>query len=118
MAMSLLVVLLPKGSAAMWPQNISKEKATECSTYSVRRIEFTGNAHTRDRYVRRKITLSEGKPLSERDIERTIKNLNRLRRLEELTRADITIAYGVEDPETPAWHCFADIHIHVKEKKR
>jgi Surface antigen variable number repeat len=118
LAMSWLVVLLPDLAAAWWSQTISQEEPAECRTYSVRRIEFIGNDNTRDRIVRRRIAFSEGKTLSEQDIERTIKNLNRLKRLEKLKREDIEITYAVEDPATPGWHCFADILIRIKEKKR
>lgn len=118
LAMAWLVVLLPSLSLARWSQPTSQEANTKCRTYSVRRIEFIGNQNTRDRIVRRRITFSEGKALSEEDIQHTIKNLSRLKRLENLKREDIEINYAVEDLATPDWHCFADILIHVKEKKR
>ena len=116
--MPLLVVLLPYLPSARCSQTVSQEKAADCRTYPVRRIQFIGNENTRDRILRRRITFSEGKPLTEQDIERTIKKLNGLKRLEKLKREDIEIEYGVEDSATPGWHCFADILIHVKEKKR
>jgi len=118
MGMSLLVVLTQCLSSAKWSQAIGEEKPAECRTYAIRRIEFIGNENTRDRIVRRRITFSEGKTLTEKDIEQTIKNLNRLKRLEKLKRKDIEITYAVADPATPDWHCFADILIHLKEKKR
>jgi hypothetical protein len=38
--------------------------------------------------------------------------------MEKLKREDIEITWAVADPATPGWHCFADIPIPVKEKKR
>ena len=90
-AMPGLVVLFPNLSSARWSQTIAQEKTAECRTYAVRRIEFIGNENTRDRIVRRRIAFSEGKTLREKDIEQTIKNLNRLKRLEKLKRKDIEI---------------------------
>src|SRR5947209_1171889 len=101
---SLPVVLLPGLSSAEWSQTILQEKTSECRTYAVRRIECIGNEHTRDRIVWRRVTLSVGKTLSEEDIERTLKNLNRLKRLEKLKLEDIEIKYAVEDQATPALH--------------
>jgi len=118
MAISLLVVLLPYLSSAFCPQAIAQEKTAECRTYAVRRIEVTGNENTRDNIIRRRIVLSEGKTLAEKDIEQTLKNLNRLKRIERLKREDIETTYAVKDPATPDWHCFADILIRIKEKKR
>ena len=116
--MFLLTVLLPNSSSASSSQTISREKPAECRAYSVRRVEFIGNEDTGDRVLRRRIAFSEGKTLSERDIEQTIKKLNRLKQLEKLKRQDIEIKYAVEDPATPEWHCFADIRIHIREKTR
>ena len=116
--MFLFVVSLSNLSSASSLQTISPDKPAECRAYSVRRIEFIGNENTRDRIVRRRVAFSEGKTLSERDIERTIKNLNGLKLLEKLRREDIEIKYAVEEPATPHGHCLADILIHVKEKKR
>ena len=113
-----LIALLPILSLATRTQTTPQIKASECRTYAVRRIEFIGNENTRDRIVRRRVTFSEGKTLTEKDIEQTMKNLNRLKRLEKLKREDIEITYAVTDPATPDWHCFADILIHVKEKKK
>jgi outer membrane protein assembly factor BamA len=118
MAISLLVVLLPYLSSANWSQDSAQEKPAECRTYAVRRIEVTGNESTRDNIIRRRIVLSGGKTLTERDIEQTLKNLNRLKRIEKLKREDIEITYAVKAPVTPDWYCFADVLIHVKEKKR
>lgn len=118
MGMSWLGVLTLSLSSASLSQTPTQEKAAECRQYVVRRIEVIGNENMQDRIVRRRITFSEGKTLTEKDIEQAIKNLNRLKRLEKLKREDIEITYAVADPATPDWRCFADILIHVKEKKR
>lgn len=96
----------------------TSEKPAQCSTYSVRRIEIVGNTHTSDDALMRRIAFRIGKAFTERDIERTIKNLNRFGGVEKVMRQDISIEYGVNDAETPDWHCFADVLIEVKEKKR
>jgi hypothetical protein len=117
-ALSLLTRPVPNLLLVKPAQTTSQGKPAACHTYAVRRIEFIGNQNTRDRIVRRRIAFSESKTLTEKDIEQTIKNLNRLKRLEKLKREDIEITYAEADPAMPDWHCFADILIHVKEKKR
>jgi hypothetical protein len=117
-ALLMTPVLVVYAAAQEKQEFTTPEKRAECSNYSVRRIEFINNVSIMDRYLRRPITLSEGKRLSEKDIQSTIKKLNGLKRIEKMTREDIKIGYGVYDPGTPAWHCFADVLIHVKERKR
>jgi hypothetical protein len=91
-------------------------RSKECETYVVRRIVFDGNAHTRDWSIRRRIALSEGAPFLERDVEKTIKNLNRWGHLKKITREDVTVTFATEDSDTPDWHCFADVAVHIQEK--
>ena len=94
-----------------------KPNPKECETYVVRRVEIHGNAHTRDRSIRRRIALNEGELFSERDIERSIKNLNRWGHLHRLRREDVTVTFASDDPDMPDWHCFADVAVHIKEKR-
>lgn len=118
LCMPLLILLAPGLSAASRVESIAQEKTSECRTYAARRIEFIGNANTRDRIVRRRIAFAEGKPITEKEIAQTIKNLSSLKRIEKLKREDIEITPVAADPVTNEWRCFADILIHVKETKR
>jgi hypothetical protein len=115
-AVWLLVLLLPADSLG-WQSRTSKDEPEQCTTYSVRRIEIVGITHTSDEAIMRKVAFRIGKVFSERDIERTIKKLNRWGELEGVVREDISIKHGLDDPETPGWRCFADVLIQVREKK-
>jgi len=117
LVLSLAALFLASYVRASGSQAGPQSESRDCDRYLVRRIEFNGNAHTGDRPIRRRIALSEGRSLSERDIEKTIKNLNRWGRLERITREDVIVAFSTDDPETPSWHCFADVRIHVREKR-
>lgn len=113
---SILLMLLPSRALPTWGQTASQNKPTECDTYKVRRVEVVGNEHTKDHLIARRIAFSIGSPFSERDIERTIKNLNRWGRLQQIKREDIIVTFSISDPETTSWHCFADVLVRVKEK--
>jgi hypothetical protein len=99
-------------------QTVSHNKPTECDTYKVRRVEVVGNKSTKDHSIARRIAFSIGSPFSERDIERTVKNLNRWGRLKQIKREDIIVTFSVSDPEMPDWHCFVDVLVRVKEKAK
>jgi outer membrane protein assembly factor BamA len=114
----LSVALLASLPSAKRSQAIAQEKTAECPTYTVRRVEFIGDERTRDHVTLRRIPFREGKALSDKDIERTIKRLNRIKSLEKLKREDIGITYVEKAPAIPDRHCYADILIHVREKKQ
>jgi outer membrane protein assembly complex protein YaeT len=81
--------------------------------HTVRRIEFRGNQRFPDRYLRRRIGLSEGEPLDEYKLEAGIARLTRTGYFQPLKREDVQIetheAEGVAD---------VSIQLHEKGKQR
>lgn len=83
----------------------------EGAVFVLRRLEFIGNATTRDRIVRRRVLQQEGEPYSEELMEKSVDRLNGLRRFEKLTMADVEIR--VDEKER-----FVDLLVHLKEIRR
>jgi outer membrane protein insertion porin family len=76
--------------------------------YTVRRIEFRGNQRFPDRYLRRRIPLSEGQPLDEYAIEAGLARLARTGYFQPFKKEDVQI----ETHEAGT----ADVIIHLHEK--
>jgi outer membrane protein assembly complex protein YaeT len=76
---------------------------------TVRRIEFRGNQRFPDRYLRRRIPLSEGQPLDEYALEAGLARLARTGYFQPFKKEDIQI-------ETHEAGRTADVTIHVHEK--
>ena len=83
----------------------------EGAVFVLRRLEFIGNATTRDRIVRRRVLQQEGEPYSEELMEKSVDRLNGLRRFEKLTMTDVEIR--VDEKER-----FVDLLVHLKEIRR
>jgi outer membrane protein assembly complex protein YaeT len=77
--------------------------------YTVRRMEFRGNQRFPDRYLRRRIPLSEGQPLDEYAIEAGLARLARTGYFQPFKKEDVQI-------ETHETGRSADITIHLQEK--
>jgi outer membrane protein assembly complex protein YaeT len=77
--------------------------------YTVRRIEFRGNQRFPDRYLRRRIPLSEGHPLDEYAIEAGLARLARTGYFQPFKKEDVQI-------ETHEAGHTADVTIHLHEK--
>ncbi len=77
--------------------------------YTVRRIEFRGNQRFPDRYLRRRIPLSEGQPLDEYAIEAGLARLARTGYFQPFKKEDVQI-------ETHEAGRTADVTIHLHEK--
>jgi outer membrane protein assembly factor BamA len=77
--------------------------------YTVRRIEFRGNQRFPDRYLRRRIPLSEGQPLDEYAIEAGLARLARTGYFQPFKKEDVQI-------ETHEVGRTADVIIHLHEK--
>jgi outer membrane protein assembly complex protein YaeT len=77
--------------------------------YIVRRIEFRGNQRFPDRYLRRRIPLSEGQPLDEYAIEAGLARLARTGYFQPFKKEDVQI----EPHEVSRT---ADVTIHLREK--
>ena len=83
----------------------------EGAVFVLRRLEFIGNATTRDRIVRRRVLQQEGEPFSQGLMEKSLDRLNALGRFEKVTMADVE--RRVDDNE----RC-VDLVVHLKEIKR
>ena len=83
----------------------------EGSVFLLRRLEFAGNATTRDQIVRRRVLQQEGEPYSKELMEKSVNRLNSLGRFEKLTMADVE--RRVDEKEH-----VVDVVVHLKEIKR
>lgn len=83
----------------------------EGSVFQLRRLEFIGNETTRDNIVRRKVILQEGTTYNQDLMDKSLRNLNSLKRFETLTMADVEI-------NTDEQQRTYDLLIHLKEIKR
>lgn len=78
-------------------------------SYTVRRLDFRGNQRFPDRYLRRRIPLSEGQPLDEYAIEAGLARLSRTGYFQSFKKEDVEINAH------QAGHT-ADVIIHLREK--
>ena len=83
----------------------------EGAVFLLRRLEFIGNATTRDQIVRRRVIQQEGEPYSAELMEKSVNRLNRLGRFEKLTIEDVEVR--IDEKER-----VVDLLIHLKETKR
>ena len=81
--------------------------------YIVRRIEFRGNQRFPDRYLRRRIPLSEGQPLDEYAIEAGLARLARTGYFQPFKKEDVQI-----EPHEASRTADVTIHLHEKGKQR
>lgn len=79
--------------------------------YIVRRIEFRGNQRFPDRYLRRRIPLSEGQPLDEYALEAGLARLARTGYFQPFKKEDVQI-------DTHEASHTADVTVHLREKGR
>jgi len=77
--------------------------------YTVRRLDFRGNQRFPDKYLRRRIPLSEGHPLDEYAIEGGLARLARTGYFQPFKKEDVQIIPHAADHS-------ADVIIHVHEK--
>lgn len=77
--------------------------------YTVRRLEFRGNERFPDKYLRRRVPVSEGQPLDEYAIEAGLARLARTGYFQPFKKEDVQI-------NTHAADHTADVIIHVHEK--
>ena len=79
--------------------------------YTVRRLDFRGNQRFPDKYLRRRVPLSEGHPLDEYAIEAGLARLARTGYFQPFKKEDVQI-------NTHAADHTADVIIHIHEKGR
>lgn len=58
--------------------------------YNIRRVEFSGNATTRDKKVRENVFLNEGDIFSKENLEKTIEKLNKSKLFEPISLQDVS----------------------------
>ncbi|MCI0488857.1 MAG: hypothetical protein L0229_19875 [Blastocatellia bacterium] len=83
----------------------------EGPVFVLRRLEFVGNATTRDRIVRRRVLLQIGEPYSEQLMGKSLQRLNGLGRFEKITRENVKIEVDEE-------RHIVDLVIYLKEKAK
>lgn len=81
--------------------------------YTVRRIEFRENQRFPDRYLRRRIPLSEGQPLDEYALEAGLARLARTGYFQPFKKEDVQI-----DTHEASHTADVTIHLHEKGKQR
>jgi len=86
-------------------------RKAQTEKYSLRRIEFIGNADTNDGTLRRRIALKEGNVFSRVILIKSLKSLNKLRTIHPVGLSDV-LAH-MDEPEKTI-----DLVICIREKKR
>lgn len=81
--------------------------------YTVRRLDFRGNQRFPDRYLRRRIPLSEGQPLDEYALEAGLARLARTGYFQPFKKEDVQI-----EAHEASRTADVTIHIHEKGKQR
>lgn len=72
--------------------NAERSQLTEVAEknhYTVRRVEFIGNQHIRDSTLRRRVLSQEGDVFNLRTLEKSLRNLSRLRIIYPVTLNDV-----------------------------
>src|SRR5262249_33111203 len=77
--------------------------------FTLRRLEFIGNANTRDRVLRREVLLNEGDPYNKRYWDLSVLRLNQLGLFEEIKDKDAITRSNDRDQSV-------DIDLQVKER--
>ena len=83
----------------------------EGAVFVLRRLEFYGNAMTRDRIVRRRVACQEGAPFSPAWLERSVQQLNGLGLFERITTANVKVELNEQEH-------FVDLLFTLKEKQK
>jgi outer membrane protein insertion porin family len=84
-------------------------KINEGAVFRTRRLEFVGNATTRDRIIRRRVLLNEGDPYTEELLDKSLRRINDLGRFEKLTRENVMTE--IDEREN-----IVDVRIYLREK--
>ena len=84
---------------------------TEGQVYRLHRLEMVGNANTRDRVIRRRVSLQEGSsPFDEELLALSIKRVNELGIFEEFKREDVGVKVNNRGH-------YVDLVFHLREKE-
>lgn len=83
----------------------------EADEYTVRRIEFSGNATIRHDVLARRVLFEEGDIFSRKSLERSVKNLSKLKVIERVRLSDVEVRLDRENEHIDFLFC-------VKERRR
>jgi outer membrane protein assembly factor BamA len=65
--------------------------------YSVRRVEFMGNEHTRDNILRKRFMQTEGDVFSRKALDQSLKNFSKLRMIYPVASDDVEVSLDREE---------------------
>ena len=82
--------------------------------YTLRRVEFIGNATIRDQDLRRRVVLREGDLFSERNFARTLVSLNKLKTLHPLTMRNVVVRLNRTEKLVDMTFCIRERHSRPK----
>ena len=85
-------------------------RESERQRYTVVRVEFLGNEHTRDYVLRRRMFLNEGDLFRRNKLIKSIENLSRLRAIKPVRLAHIEIHLDKENKIVNMQVCFHERH--------
>ena len=94
--------------AEYYSQLMDEAEKTE---YTVRRVEFIGNTYTRDNILRRRFVQQEGDVFLKKALERSLKNLSKLRVIYPVTLSDVEVRLEREEK-------LMDCTIYFRERPR
>jgi outer membrane protein assembly factor BamA len=104
---------VPSGIVAAQQNDRASKRLTPDQAHGlpVLRIQIVGNEEVKDREIRKRIDLSEGKRFRKERLENTIRRLNKWGKLEEIDNEDVVLE--VEEQERSI-----TVTIKVKDKKK
>ncbi|MDX6288715.1 MAG: hypothetical protein QOH42_514 [Blastocatellia bacterium] len=80
--------------AGYYSQLMDEAQQTE---YSVRRVEFMGNEHTRDNILRKRFMQTEGDVFSRKALDQSLKNFSKLRMIYPVASDDVEVSLDREE---------------------
>jgi len=94
--------------AAYYSELIQK---AETNRYTMRRVEFSGNQHIRDQFLRKQFVQGEGDLFSRKLLEQSLKNFNSLGSLYPVTFNDVEARLNREEK-------LIDLTVYLRERRR
>ena len=83
----------------------------EQKEYKVRRVEFSGNEHTRDQLLRRRILLQEGDNFTRAILRQSLESLSRFKGIRPVGLEDVEVYLRSDEK-------LIDMTIHINERRR
>jgi len=85
-------------------------RESERQKYTVGRVEFIGNEHTRDKVLRRRMFLNEGDLFRRNKLIKSIDNLNRVRAIRPVRLTHVEIHLDKENKIVNIGICLHELH--------